>query len=63
MKDESREGTENSEFCVYENTPTESSTSSSTLQINTDNIGARLLKARRLALVREPAAEMNHPEL
>jgi hypothetical protein len=42
MKDESREGTEKTEFCVYENTPTERSTSSYKLQINTDNTGARL---------------------
>jgi hypothetical protein len=40
MEDESREGIEKTEFCVYENTPTERSTSSYMLQINTDNIGA-----------------------
>jgi hypothetical protein len=42
MEDESREGNEKTEFSVYENTPTERSTSSYMLQINTDNTIARL---------------------
>jgi hypothetical protein len=62
MKDESSEGTEKTEFCVYENIPTERSTSSYVLQIIADNTGARLERPGGWRWLGEPAAQMNHTD-